>query len=53
MEKNSIHIMETMTGAKALMTAMEKEGVKEVFGFLEVQTFPCMMNFHDVILDIF
>ena len=24
--------METMTGAKALMTAMEKEGVKEVFG---------------------
>ena len=32
MEKNSIHIMETMTGAKALMTAMEKEGVKEVFG---------------------
>ncbi len=24
--------METMTGAKALMTAMEKEGVKQVFG---------------------
>ena len=24
--------MESMTGAKALMTAMEKEGVKEVFG---------------------
>ena len=24
--------METMTGAKALMTALEKEGVKEVFG---------------------
>ena len=24
--------METMTGAKALMTAMEREGVKEVFG---------------------
>ena len=24
--------METMSGAKALMTAMEKEGVKQVFG---------------------
>ena len=24
--------MENMTGAKALMTAMEKEGVKQVFG---------------------
>ena len=24
--------MKTMTGAKALMTAMEKEGVKQVFG---------------------
>ena len=32
MEKNLINIMESMTGAKALMTAMEKEGVKEVFG---------------------
>ncbi len=27
-----INEMETMTGAKALMTAMEKEGVKQVFG---------------------
>jgi len=27
-----VNKMETMTGAKALMTAMEKEGVKEVFG---------------------
>ena len=33
MEKNLINIMESMTGAKALMTAMEKEGVKEVFGY--------------------
>jgi len=24
--------METMTGARALMVALEKEGVKEVFG---------------------
>jgi len=29
-----INKMETMTGAKALMTAMEKEGVKQVFGNL-------------------
>jgi acetolactate synthase-1/2/3 large subunit len=27
-----VNKMETMTGAKALMTALEKEGVKEVFG---------------------
>jgi len=27
-----VNKMETMTGAKALMTAMEKEGVKQVFG---------------------
>ncbi len=27
-----VNKMETMTGAKALMTALEKEGVKEIFG---------------------
>ena len=32
MEKNLKNKMETMIGAKALMTAMEKEGVKQVFG---------------------
>jgi len=32
MEKNLMNKMETMIGAKALMTAMEKEGVKQVFG---------------------
>ena len=32
MVKNLINNMETMTGAKALMTAMEKENVKQVFG---------------------
>jgi acetolactate synthase-1/2/3 large subunit len=32
MEKNLMSNMEKMIGAKALMTAMEKEGVKEVFG---------------------
>ena len=32
MEKNLINEMEKMIGAKALMTAMEKEGVKQVFG---------------------
>jgi acetolactate synthase-1/2/3 large subunit len=32
MEKNLMNKMETMTGAKALMKAMEKEGVKQVFG---------------------
>jgi acetolactate synthase-1/2/3 large subunit len=32
MERNLMNKMETMTGAKALMTAMEKEGVKQVFG---------------------
>ena len=32
MEKNLMNKMEKMIGAKALMTAMEKEGVKEVFG---------------------
>ena len=32
MVKNLMNKMETMTGAKALMTAMEKEGVKQVFG---------------------
>ena len=45
--------METMTGAKALMTAMEKEGVKEVFGLPGGANLQCMTNFHDVILDIF
>ena len=32
MEKDLMNKMETMIGAKALMTAMEKEGVKQVFG---------------------
>ena len=32
MEIELMNKMETMTGAKALMTAMEKEGVKQVFG---------------------
>ncbi len=32
MERNLINEMETMSGAKALMVAMEKEGVKQVFG---------------------
>jgi acetolactate synthase-1/2/3 large subunit len=32
MERNLMNKMESMTGAKALMTAMEKEGVKQVFG---------------------
>ncbi|QLH02619.1 acetolactate synthase, large subunit, biosynthetic type [Nitrosopumilus cobalaminigenes] len=32
MERNLMNKMENMTGAKALMTAMEKEGVKQVFG---------------------
>lgn len=32
MEMNLMNKMESMTGAKALMAAMEKEGVKEVFG---------------------
>lgn len=32
MERNLINKMETMSGAKALMVAMEKEGVKQVFG---------------------
>jgi len=32
MATDLINKMETMTGSKALMTALEKEGVKEVFG---------------------
>ena len=32
MERNLMNKMENMTGAKALMTAMEKEDVKQVFG---------------------
>jgi acetolactate synthase-1/2/3 large subunit len=32
MERNLMNKMESMAGAKALMVAMEKEGVKQVFG---------------------
>jgi len=32
MEIDLVNKMETMTGGKALMTALEKEGVKEIFG---------------------
>ena len=36
--------MENMIGAKALMIALEKEGVKEVFGIPGGATFQYTMN---------
>jgi thiamine pyrophosphate-dependent acetolactate synthase large subunit-like protein len=45
--------MVNMNGGKALMKALEKEGVKEVFGLPEVQTFQCMMSFTKVIYVIY
>ena len=42
-----------MIGARALMLALEKEGVKEVFGLPGVLIFLCMMNYTKVTFVIF
>jgi len=45
--------MEIMNGGKALMKALEKEGVKEVFGLPGGANCQCMMSFSKVIFVIY
>jgi len=45
--------MEIMNGGKALMKALEREGVKEVFGLPGGATYQCMTSFTKVIYVIY